>query len=390
MSELTIGELKAAAERGIHRYLVDLELFVNFDSGTHDRELVERTGVLAAAWFVQAGCDIEWVESSDPALADTYIARRQGNGERKVVMLGHHDTVWAAGTAEERPFTIEEGRAYGPGVSDMKSGVLLGAYAISLLGELGFDDFGELVFVGNPDEEIGSPTSRAIIEREAGDADLVLVLEPGRSPGSVHTTRKGVGMYQLNARGVSAHAGARPEEGRSAVLDLAHKTIALHALTDFDTGTTVNVGVVAGGTRRNVVPAEAELLVDLRAVTAAEAERADAAIREIAAAQDVEGVTIELSGGMNRPPLEKATGTDETLFVARRIVDALGLAFEEATSGGGSDGNFTAPLGVPTLDGLGAVGGGAHALHEWIELDSLADRLTLVAGLIAWGPARGR
>jgi glutamate carboxypeptidase len=206
----------------------------------------------------------------------------------------------------------------------------------------------------------------------------------------VHTTRKGVGMYRLRANGISAHAGARPEEGRSAVLDLAHKTIALHALTDFEVGTTVNVGVVEGGTRRNVVPAEAEILVDLRAVTAAEAERADEAIHAIASAQHVEGVTVELSGGMNRPPLEKAPGTEQSLFVARRIVTELGLTFDEATSGGGSDGNFTAPLGVPTLDGLGAVGGGAHALHEWIELDSLPDRLTLVAGLIAWGPARER
>jgi glutamate carboxypeptidase len=272
----------------------------------------------------------------------------------------------------------------------MKSGVLLGAYAIGLLGELGFDDFAEIVFVGNPDEEVGSPTSRVIIEREARDADLVLVLEPGRAPGSVLTTRKGVGMYRLRAIGISAHAGARPEDGRSAVLDLAHKTIALHALTDVEVGTTVNVGVVTGGTRRNVVPAEAELLVDLRAATAAEASRADAAIREIARVQHVEGVRVELSGGMNRPPMERAPGTEAALAVARSIVDELGLAFEENTSGGGSDGNFTASLGVPTLDGLGPVGGGAHALHEWIELGSLADRLALVAGLIAWGPARLR
>lgn len=390
MSGPGVPELRAAAERGLHRYLVDLELFVNLDSGTHDRALVQRAGLLAATWFEQAGCTIEWIASSDPALADTYLARKLGSGTRKIVMLGHHDTVWAAGTVDERPFRTEGERAYGPGVSDMKSGVLLGAYALDLLRELGLDDFGEIVFVGNPDEEIGSPISRTVIEREASNADLVLVLEPGRAPGAVLTARKGVGMYRLRATGVSAHAGARPEEGRSAVLDLAHKTIALHGLTNFETGTTVNVGVVSGGTRRNVVPAEAELLVDLRAVTAAEAARADAAIREIASTSHVAGVTVELSGGMNRPPLEQAPGTAEALFVARRIVDGLGLTFEEAGSGGGSDGNFTAPLGVPTLDGLGPVGGGAHALHEWIELSSLADRMALVAGLMAWGPALER
>lgn len=390
MSGPGVPDLRAAAERGLHRYLVDLELFVNLDSGTHDRALVQRAGLLAATWFEQAGCTVEWIASSDPALADTYLARKLGGGARKIVLLGHHDTVWAAGTADERPFRIEGDSAYGPGVSDMKSGVLLGAYAIDLLRELGLDDVGEIVFVGNPDEEVGSPTSRAVIEREASNADLVLVLEPGRAPGAVLTSRKGVGMYRLHATGVSAHAGARPEEGRSAVLDLAHKTIALHALTNFESGTTVNVGVVTGGTRRNVVPAEAELLVDLRVVTAAEAVRADAAIRDIAATAHVEGVTVELSGGMNRPPLEQAPGTAEALFVARCIVDGLGLTFEEATSGGGSDGNFTAPLGVPTLDGLGPVGGGAHALHEWIELSSLADRMALVGGLIAWGPALKR
>lgn len=386
---MNIAELKSAAERGVHRYLIDLELFVNTDSGTHDRDLVQQAGRFAASKFERAGCEIQWVPSPDHDIADTYLARMQGTGTRRVVLIGHHDTVWPAGTAGQRPYRESGEEAFGPAVADMKGGVLLGAYAIALLRDLGFDDFERITFVGNADEEIGSPTSRSVIEQEAADADYVLVLEPGRAAGAIQTMRKGVGMYEMTVTGRSSHAGAQPEEGRSAVLELAHKTIALHDLTNFETGTTVNVGVVNGGTRRNVVPDSASALIDLRASTAAEAERADRAIREIAARQFVADTSTELSGGMNRPPMEKTPATDRVLEAGRRIVEDLGLDFEEVSSGGGSDGNFTAAIGVPTLDGLGPVGYGAHAQHEAIRLDSLADRLALVAGLIALGPSRG-
>jgi len=270
---------------------------------------------------------------------------------------------------------------------DMKGGVVLGLFAVRLLHDLGVGDLPRIVFVGNPDEEIGSPTSRAVIEDEARAADLVLVLEPGREPGSIQTTRKGVGMYEMIVEGVPAHAGARPEDGRSAVLEMAHKTIVLHALNDFASGTTVNVGVVNGGTRRNVVAELAEALIDLRATTAASAEAADRAIRSIAQSVVVDGTRTHVIGGMNRPPMEKTERSERALAIGQQIVAEMGLDFLEVNSGGGSDGNFTAALGVPTLDGLGPVGRHAHSPEEWLDVASIPARMALVAGLIARGTA---
>lgn len=378
----------AAATEHVEEYLHDLESFVNLDSGTHDTAMVQAAGEFAAGCFEKAGCAVEWVRSADPAIADTYVARLSGNGRRRVVLLGHHDTVFSGGTASERPFKTSNGRAFGPGVSDMKSGVLLGAYALRLLRTLDFDDFHEIVFVGNPDEEIGSPTSRAIIEREAEGADLVLVLEPGRAPGAIQTTRKGVGMFELTVRGRASHAGSQPEAGRSALVEMAHKVLELDALTDFDSGLTVNVGVVEGGTRRNVVPEQARALIDLRVVTNVQGDRAISLIREIAGRTHVDGTTSVLDGGMNRPAMEKSVETERALEVGWSIVRELGHEPLEVSSGGGSDGNFTAALGVPTLDGLGPVGRDAHSVDEWIDLASLADRMALVAGLVASAPER--
>ncbi len=386
MSELDPGVLRERAERYTREYLAALETFVNLDSGTHDRDAVQRAGEFITGVYRASGGQVEWHQSNMPEIANTYVVRWDGRDDRRIVLLGHHDTVYPLGTAAQRPFRIDGEQAYGPGVMDMKGGVLLAAFAIQLLVDSGVSDLPSLVFVGNPDEEIGSPTSRAIIEREATGADLVLVLEPGREPGSVQTTRKGVGMYEMRVAGRSAHAGSRPQDGRSAVLELAHKTIALHDLTNFASGTTVNVGVSSGGTRRNVVAEHAEALIDLRASTAAEAERADQAIREIAARSWVADTTTEVSGGMNRPPMEKSAGTEAALEVARGIVATLGLTFEEVSSGGGSDGNFTAALGIPTLDGLGPVGRNAHSPDEWLHVPSIPDRIALVAGLIRGAP----
>lgn len=376
------------AERLAPDYIRLLEQFVNMDSGTLDRDLVQRAGEFIAGQFANVFGGVDWIRSTEPAIADTYVARMDGASESKVVMLGHHDTVYGSGATATRPFRIEDARAHGPGVMDMKGGVVLALFAVRLLREAGVDDLPRVVFVGNPDEEIGSPTSRSVIEETARDADLVLVLEPGRDAGSIQTTRKGVGMYELIVEGVSAHTGARPEDGRSAILELAHKTIALHGLTDFATGTTVNVGVVNGGTRRNVVADRAEALIDLRATTAASASAADAAIQAIANASVVDGTRAQVSGGMNRPPMEKTDRSEQALAIGRELVRELGLEFLEVTSGGGSDGNFTAALDVPTLDGLGPVGRNAHSPDEWLDVGSLPARMALVAGLIARSGSR--
>lgn len=379
----------SAANGRVEQYLRDLETFVNMDSGTHDTALVQAAGEFAAQCFERSGCTVEWVGSPELNVADTYVARVAGRGRRRVVLLGHHDTVFSAGTATERPYRTSNNRAFGPGVSDMKSGVLLGAYALRLLRDLDFDDFHEIVFVGNPDEEIGSPTSREIIEREAQGADLVLVLEPGRAAGAIQTTRKGVGMFELTVHGRASHAGSQPEAGRSALVEMAHKVLALDSMTDFDSGLTVNVGVVEGGTRRNVVPALARALIDLRVATIEQGERAVSQIQELAGWTHVDGTTTVLTGGMNRPAMEKSPATQRALDVGLSIVQELGHQPLEVSSGGGSDGNFTAALGIPTLDGLGPVGRDAHSVDEWIDLGSLADRIALVAGLIATAPIRG-
>lgn len=383
-------DIRAAAADLIDPYLADLENFVNLDSGTHDRVQVEAAGGYAASMFEKSGCKVEWLESPDPDIGNTYVARASGPGMRRVLLLGHHDTVFDAGTSNDRPYRSDGKRAYGPGVSDMKSGVTLGAYAIRLLLNAGFDDFAEIVFCGNPDEEIGSPTSRAIIEREAASADVVLVLEPGRAPGAIQTTRKGVGMFELHVMGRASHAGSQPEAGRSAVVELAHKTIALSELTDYERGTTVNVGVVRGGSRRNVVAESAQALIDLRVVSRDQGNEAVDAIERIAKRTHVDGTTTTLLGGLNRPAMEKNAGTHVALDVGWEIVRELGLEPQEISSGGGSDGNFTAALGVPTLDGLGPVGRDAHSVDEWIDLESLADRMTLVAGLISQAPLRSK
>jgi glutamate carboxypeptidase len=387
---MTGAELRDRARGIVPEYLASLERFVNLDSGTHDVAQVQAAGEYAAAEFRTAGCVVEWQRSNDPAIGDAYIARLPGDGARRVLLLGHHDTVYPAGTAKDRPFRLQGESACGPGVMDMKGGILLAAFALRLLRDAGQGDLPDIVFVGNADEEIGSPTSRALIEAEARQADLVLVLEPGREDGSIQTTRKGVGMYELAVRGRSSHAGSRPEDGRSAVLELAYKTIALHDLTDLTTGTTIIVGVVRGGTRRNVVPETAEALIDLRVSTAAEAASADRSIRGIAAHATVPDTTATIAGGMNRPPMEKTAETERALDIGRALIAEMGLNFVETGSGGGSDGNFTAALGIPTLDGLGPVGRNAHSPDEWLDVASLAERIALVAGLIVRAPQRTR
>lgn len=355
------GDLSVRASQQVATYVAELQHIVDMDSGSFDVEEVQAVGLTLAEMFERVGFATESRRSQRPDLADTYVATLAGDMPGKVVLIGHHDTVYPLGTATERPFRLDGGRAYGPGVMDMKGGLVLAVHALRLLSDSVGSAHPTVVFIGNPDEEVGSPTSRAIIEELAGDADLVLVLEPGREAGSVQTTRKGIGIFEPAVEGVSSHAGARPEDGRSAVLELAHKTIALHGLTDFATGTTVNVGVVSGGTRRNIVPSVAKAEIDLRAPTARDAETAHRRIMEIVQEPAIPGTRATVTGGLNRPPMEKTAETEVAIDVARRLIEEIGVSFLETSSGGGSNENFTAALGVPTLDGLGPVGRSAHS-----------------------------
>lgn len=385
-----VGELVARlyvrAQRRAEEYLRDLTRLVNLDSGTFDVPLVNQVGSELAAMLERGGWRVERHRAI--GFGDHVVATLPGDGRRRVMLLGHFDTVYPAGTAATRPLAVSEGRAWGPGVLDMKGGLVLGIHAVELLA--GFPDLArpDLVFVLNSDEEVGSLTSRQLIEETARAADAVYVLEPGREPGGVLATRKGVGMYSVTVHGRAAHAGAAPQDGRSAVLELAHKTVQWHQLNDFEKGTTVNVTVVRGGTRRNVVPELATAEIDVRVPNHDEATRVDQAIREIAERSWVPDTRAEVTGGLNRPPMEKLAGTVPLLKLAQAIVEAMGLEFAELASGGGSDGNFTAAIGVPTLDGLGPIGRGAHSSEEYIDLESLPSRLTLLALLIALAPPR--
>ena len=294
-------------------------------------------------------------------------------GELRVLLLGHLDTVWPAGTIDRWPFTIDGDRASGPGCFDMKAGLVVAASALRMIGSPE-----GVTLVVNSDEELGSLTSRALIEHEAHGAAAALVLEPGHGE-AVKVARKGVGMYTLRVTGVAAHAGLEPERGVNALIEAARQVIAIAALGDAALGTTVTPTVASAGSATNVVPAEAFVKVDVRATTLAEAERVDAALRALAAMTP--GATLTWDGGLNRPPLERRMA--QRLYgIAREVGGPIGWIPDAAEVGGGSDGNFTAALGVETLDGLGGEGAGAHAEGEWIRLSSLPVRARMVAGLI--------
>ncbi len=307
------------------------------------------------------------------------LARWPGEGQ-PILVLGHYDTVYPRGTLATQPVVQRDGRLYGPGVVDMKGGLLIGCVAIQALRSLQRLGPRPIWFLCTSDEELGSPTSRESIEQLARQSAVALVLEAPGTGGALKTARKGVGLYELAITGRAAHAGVAPEQGRSALLELAHQIIWLHELNDAALGTTVNVCVASGGSATNVIPAEARAAVNVRVRTNAEGNRIAAAL---AARQPfVEDVSLRFSGGINRPPMERTEAIGALFDHARRLGRQLGFELEEIETGGGSDGNFTAALGIPTLDGLGPIGGGAHALHEHVDLDSFVPRTALFARLL--------
>ena len=314
-------------------------------------------------------------EAGDHLLADW------GEGPEQVLILCHMDTVWPQGTLEEKPFRVEDGLAYVPGILDMKAGIAISLHALDAIRSLGLSTQSRVRLLFNSDEEVGSTTSRSLIEEEAKKSSYVLVLEPAAgSSGALKIGRKGVGMFQLKVTGRAAHAGNEPEKGISAVEELAHQVLRLHSLTDLEIGTTVNVGVMTGGTVRNQIAPFAEALVDLRVASNAEADRVTQEI--LGLKPFLPGATVEVTGGLNRPPMEKTPGTARLLETARRLAEPLGIELLEAHVGGGSDGQFAAAVGVPVLDGMGGVGEGPHSDHEHVIVATLPERVALVASLL--------
>jgi glutamate carboxypeptidase len=300
----------------------------------------------------------------------------------RILALGHSDTVWPMGTLRSMPFREAEGRLWGPGVLDMKSGIAFFLFAARALRDLDIPVARRVVLQLNSDEEVGSDASRSLTEKNARSSDAVLVLEPGTGlTGKLKTARKGVGDFTVKVRGKASHAGVDFQAGASAVLELARQIVRIAAFTRLERGITVNPGVISGGTRSNVVAAEARAAVDIRVLRLKDAAGLEKKFRSLKPFDS--RCSIEVTGGLNRPPMERSAGIVRLFRVARKLGRELGVQVEESLTGGGSDGNFTAALGVPTLDGLGAVGEGAHAANESILVDRIADRTALIAKLIA-------
>lgn len=299
---------------------------------------------------------------------------------KPALVLCHFDTVWPVGSLATHPFRIEEGKAYGPGIFDMQSSLMLAEYALRAIRDLSVMLPRPVTVLMTSDEEIGSDTSRGLIEEEAGRSAFVLVMESPLPGGVLKTARKGVGDFRLEITGRAAHAGVEPEKGVSALEELAHQILRLHALTDKAQGTTVSVGVAHGGSATNVIPAKAVAEIDARAWSEFEAERVRLGVYGLQPV--LPGAQLHVTGGWNRPPLERRMTIG--LYERVRALGAqLGLDLGEGSTGGGSDGNFTAALGVPTLDGLGVPGHGAHADHEHIEVDQIAGRAALLVAMLA-------
>lgn len=335
-----------------------------------------------AARKINGVSSVERIESEDYG---EHLRVRAFADEREdsesVLIVGHTDTVHPRGSIVERPWREEDGRIYGPGIFDMKASCALALEVIRACAALKLAPRRPVVLLLTCDEEAGSMAGRGLIEDEARKAKSVLVLEPPASGGRVKTARKGTGIFMMEAHGVAAHAGLEPEKGASAILEMARQIERLHEMNDRKRGVTVNVGVVSGGTRLNVVPAEAHAEIDVRFSTAEDAARVESSI--LGARPFDERVKLIVSGGINRPPLERTAKVAAMFELARKVAAQLDFELGEASVGGASDGNFVAALGVPVLDGLGISGDGAHATHEHIVIDDIARRGALLAGIIA-------
>jgi glutamate carboxypeptidase len=357
--------------------------FVRCESPSHEKAAVDAMGALVAGEWRRRGAKVEILPQSkrgDHLRVEAWLG--EGTAAGQILVLGHLDTVYPLGTLEKMPFRISGGRAWGPGTFDMKGGLVLALAAFDALKSAGVRPRKRLIFLWTSDEEIGSATSRPVIEKEARRSDAVLVLEPpfGKD-GRLKTSRKGVGHAQMVVTGRAAHAGINPEDGVNAVHELALQIARVMKLNDARRGVTVQATVVAGGTVSNVVPDQARAEIDIRIARLADARAIEGKLHALRPV--LKGARLEISGGVNRPPLERTEAVAALFRRAQSLMGEVGLKLGEAATGGGSDGNFTGALGVPTLDGLGAVGDGAHTPHEHVVIRRLPERAALLAGLLA-------
>ena len=356
----------------------DIETLVNLESPSGVKAAVDRCGAVLAAMLADAGATVTRFPQTSRG---DHLRAEFAGGMRQVLLLGHFDTVWNEGELARIPLRETDGRLHGPGIYDMKASIAVAILAVRALCRFdGENRRPRIVMLWTTDEEVGSGTSRALIEAEARRSDAVLVLEPSLPGGAAKTRRKGCGEFHVTVRGVAAHAGIDPRKGASAVHELAHQIVALEGLRDLERGVSVNVGVIAGGTRGNVVAEEAHAIVDVRVPTMADANSVEARLRALQPMNP--DVQITVSGSIDRPPLERTASVERLYQQAKAVAAELGADLAEGETGGGSDGNFTAAIGVPTLDGLGPQGDGAHALHEHVVIADLPWRAAFLATLI--------
>ena len=356
-----------------------LQRMVEIESPSDNKAAVDQMGEFLAQQFQNQGGKVTTHKVSDYG-NHLQIEFSRASDKKPVMLLGHFDTVWPLGTLASMPFRVQGGRAFGPGILDMKAGIAMMIFALRALREAGASHHPVTIFL-DTDEEVGSESSRAITESIARQCEAVLVLEPAQgAQGFLKTSRKGVGDFTIRVRGKASHSGVDFEKGQSAVVELAHQILEITKFVDLPRGITVNPGVVHGGTRSNVVAAEASMDVDIRVARMAdkdELEQKFAGLRPFNPQ-----CQLEITGGLNRPPMERTPGNVRLFQLAQTLAKGIGIDLGESSTGGGSDGNFTSALGIPTLDGLSAVGEGAHATHESIVLEELPRRTAILAGLI--------
>jgi glutamate carboxypeptidase len=364
-----------AAVAGNEKRLVErLRKLVEVESPSEDKAAVDRAADVVERWATEQGA--KGKRHKQKAFGDV-LELTFGRGRKgRVLLLGHLDTVWPMGTLAKMPWREADGRIFGPGVLDMKVGVMA-LEAIAAAQALDTERPLTLLLVS--DEEIGSPVSRPITEKIARECEAVFVLEPAQGL-AYKTARKGVGHFELRVQGVASHAGVDFQAGHSAVREMARLVERVSEFTDLNRGLTVNVGVIRGGTRSNVVAADCVAEVDVRIAKASDAARVERMFRSLKVSDKACRLTV--SGGINRPPMERKAGTVALFKQARKLAAEMGLVLDETATGGGSDGNFTAGIGVPTLDGMGAVGAGAHASHEHVVVKHLVERTALLAGML--------
>jgi len=370
----------AQAERSAELQL--LEQVVNIDSGTGDVEGGRKVAGVLTPRLKALGMAIETVPAEEAGLAENTVATLTGHGKSRILMIGHIDTVFEPGTVQRRPFRTDDKRAYGPGVSDEKGGVVEGVYALQILHDLGFTNFGKIVFLMETSEERGSPGTRALIARLLKDADVELNLEPGDLPDVLTVWRKGADTFRIEVKGRAAHAGIAPQEGRNAALELIHQISELDAFPRSGDGITANLTVMQAGTRGNIIPEDAWAQVNVRVRDKADFARVEQVLRKNAETTLIPDTKVTVTGGEGFPPLPNNPATDKLAARAQRIYAGIGRSLTAGGNGGSSESALANDAGVAALDGLGPVGGGFHSDKEFLELGTVIPRLYLLTMLL--------